>query len=67
MKNQIKTDLFCFKLDEVKIKQGLRLSLKARLQWLDEANQFVSKVLTPEQQKAWGKFKKFGSEKKRRL
>ena len=49
---------FSFELDHEKIKQGLRLSPKERLDWLEEANHFLQKALTPKQKKIWEKIRK---------
>ena len=53
---------FSFRLSKEKLKEFQGISAEAKLQWLEEANRFVNKFVSPEKLRKWEEFKKAGAE-----
>ncbi|HAK88497.1 MAG: hypothetical protein A2077_01975 [Nitrospirae bacterium GWC2_46_6] len=51
-----KKDAFAFRVSKEKIKEFSKLSAEEKLNWLEEANNFVATAVPDEKLKRWGKF-----------
>jgi len=46
---------FCFRLTKEQLRETMNLTPEMRLEWLEEANNFIHKVLKPSQLERWRK------------
>jgi hypothetical protein len=58
MSSRRKAGGFSYTYDEKTLKAYLALSLKDRLEWLEEANAFLYKFTPPKNREIWQKFRR---------
>lgn len=54
-KSDMQKKTFSFHLSREKIKEFKDISTEAKLNWLEDANNFINKFLSPENRKKWEK------------